>query len=141
MALHLLLFAVYMVTTALKTLQVGKWLSNNTENNFNRSIIMYTISIWSLFFDQLVLCYLIYTFSAPVSGIIDIHEGNLRLSSVSHRTDSTVRQSTSYAVKESTRMSARLPSQLLIEQPANSSSAGTVQQELLTEYSAEGEDF
>lgn len=130
-----------MVTTALKTLQVGKWLSSNTANNFNRSIVMYTISIWSLFFDQLVLCYLVFTFSAPVSAIIDMHEGNISLSSVSHRTDSTVRLSPSSSVRDSARMSAKLPSQLLIEQPPNSSSAETVQQELLTEYSTEGEDF
>lgn len=95
MLLHLIVFAVYTVTTALKTLQIGHWLSNKTKDNYNRSVVMYTISMWFLFFDQLVLCYLFYIFSAPISGIIDLHEGNFSVSSVAHSSESTKRVSLS----------------------------------------------
>ena len=42
---------------------------------------MYTISVWALFFDQLVLCYLFYTFSPKQTGKIDImNDGTLSVS-------------------------------------------------------------
>lgn len=55
---------------------------------------MYTISVWALFLDQLVLCYLFYTFSAPVTGKIDISSsGEMSVSFYSSSVTQTLRQS------------------------------------------------
>ena len=121
-----------MVTTALKTLQIRKWFENKSANNYKRSVIMYTVSMWFLFFDQLVLCYLFYIFSAPISGIIELHEGNFSVSSVAHSVDSSVKVATG-----STR---RSQSHKLSDASPVDSADGSLQQ-FVDNDNNEGEEF
>lgn len=51
MLLHLILFLIYMVTTVIKTFQFGKWFGSKNKEQYKYGLIMYTVSLWCLFFD------------------------------------------------------------------------------------------
>lgn len=66
MVLHLAIFLTYFVITLLKTIQVGKWFQNKSDQaSYRRALIEYTICLWFLFIDQFVLTYLFYILGRP----------------------------------------------------------------------------
>lgn len=73
MLLHLFLFLIYMCTTLLRTLQISHFYhlkNKDIGDGLGWLEIAYILSIWSLFFDQLLLNYLFIKFSVPATQVI-----------------------------------------------------------------------
>lgn len=88
MLLHLLAFLLYTVMTICRTAITTSWLGSSDNKNYQKSLITYIVSIWFLFLDQLVLCYLFYSSASATQGVIELtRDGHVSLSTVSNSTD------------------------------------------------------
>lgn len=67
MLIHFILLSVYMISVLAKSVFVLYLIASN--NYATKSVLgiglVYTFDIWLQFFDQLIICYLVYTFIKP----------------------------------------------------------------------------
>jgi hypothetical protein len=74
MGLHLILLVVYFLSILGKSYNIQQWIDNPTSSNYNTALFFYTVSMWLVFFDQLMLCYLFIKFSQNEAVVLTYDE-------------------------------------------------------------------
>jgi len=71
MLLHLIMFTIYFISSVMKTYSISMFIADNNKQSKKESVTSYILSIYMLFFVQLIMVYLFIKFSQSVNTIID----------------------------------------------------------------------
>ena len=90
---HLAMFTLYMVSCISKTIVIAKYLGHKNTDNYERSLVFYTVNIWFEFLTELILIVIINDFSKPVTNVIIRSEEEVYVGTVGSRTNSMLPRS------------------------------------------------